>query len=356
MERDKPDRANRVNLAGIAAVLSAKPFRPLRFFPGKNAQTLAAHAYPRRFGLRLLLRSDERRFFEIEPDVKLLAHCRWQTNDLPERRLSPTLILVHGLEGSSDSVYLLGTAAKAFRSGFNVVRLNLRTCGGTEHLTQTLYHSGLSGDLRCVISELIDVDKLEKIFLGGFSLGGNMSLKLAGEWGANAPSELRGVCAVSPSIDLAACAQLIEQPSNRIYNDRFVSSLKKRMRRVQKLHPKRYEVDDLKAIRTIREFDSRVTARYGGFRDVADYYARSSSLPLIKQIKIPTLIIQARDDPFIPFDSFLDSSVAENPFVILLAPEYGGHVGFLAQSNSSNGEDRFWAENRLIEFCRLLAN
>jgi predicted alpha/beta-fold hydrolase len=306
--------------------------------------------------LRRFLRSDETRLFEVEQSVKLLAHCRWQTNDLPKRQSSPTLVLVHGLEGSSDSVYVLGTAAKAFRAGFNVVRLNLRTCGGTEHLTSTLYHSGLSADLRRVITEIITRDHLKNIFLAGFSLGGNMSLKLAGEWGANAPAELRGVCAVSPSIDLAACAHLIGQPSNRLYNRRFVGSLKNRLRRLQKLNPERYNVDGIELVRTIREFDSRVTAKFGGFRDVDDYYARSSALPLIKNISVPTLIIQAQDDPFIPFDSFLDGSLAANPFVILLAPKHGGHVGFLAANDSFNGEDRFWAENRLVEFCCLLAN
>jgi predicted alpha/beta-fold hydrolase len=349
-------KANAVILSEIARSLNSKPFRPHRLFRGRNAQTIAAYAYPRRFGLRRFLCFDQTRLFEVEPNVKLVAHCRWQTNDLSERQLSPTLVLVHGLEGSSDSVYVLGTAAKAFKAGFNVVRLNLRTCGGTEHLTNTLYHSGLSGDLRQVIDELIERDKLKNIFLAGFSLGGNMSLKLAGEWSANAPDELRGVCAVSPSIDLAACARSIEQPSNRLYNERFVSSLKNRMRRVQKLNPERYDVNGIELVRTIREFDSHVTARYGGFRDVADYYARSSSLPLIKQIRVPTLIIQAQDDPFIPFDSFLDPSLTENPFVILLAPKHGGHVGFLTKAGSAKGEDRFWAENRLVEFCRMLSN
>lgn len=355
MKTDKLAGVNKINLPEIASLLDSKPFRPLRLFQGKNAQTLAGYVFPRRFGLRRFFRFDETRLFAVEANVKLLAHCRWQTNDLPNRQSFPTLILVHGLEGSSDSVYLLGAAAKAFKAGFNVVRLNLRTCGGTEHLTNTLYHSGLSIDLQSVINEFIEREKLKNIFLAGFSLGGNMSLKLAGEWGANAPKELRGVCAVSPSIDLAKCALSIEQPSNRLYNQRFISSLKKRMRRIQKLNPESYDVKGIELIRTIREFDSRVTAPYGGFRDVADYYARSSALPLIKNISVPTLIIQAQDDPFIPFDSFLDPSLAANPFVVLLAPKHGGHVGFLAP-RTTNGEDCFWAENRLVEFCRLLAN
>lgn len=344
--------ADTVDLAEITRALSVTPFHPNQLFRGRHAQTLAGYIYPRRFGLRRILGGGETRLFEVEPNVKLQAHCRWQTK---KRQSTPTLILAHGLEGSSDSVYLLGTAAKAFKSGFNVLRLNLRTCGGTEHLTPTLYHSGLSQDLLAVISELIDRDELENIFLGGFSLGGNMSLKLAGELGANAPPELRGVCAVSPSIDLSVCAAAIEQPSNWLYNRRFVSSLKKRMRRVQRINPERYDLATIKTVRTIRDFDSRVTARYGGFRDVEDYYSRSSSLRLIKDIRIPTLIIHAQDDPFVPFDSFRHSSLAANPLVILLAPEHGGHVGFIGVNSRHGEEDRFWAENRLVEFCQLLS-
>ncbi|MEP6924117.1 MAG: alpha/beta fold hydrolase [Pyrinomonadaceae bacterium] len=353
MKIERLAEVNTIDLSEVAHILHIKPFRPNLLFRGHHAQTLAGYAYPRRFGLRRYLDGDEKRLFEVEPNVKLLAHCRWQPK---ERQSNPTLILVHGLEGSSDSVYLLGTAAKAFKAGFNVLRLNLRTCGGTEHLTSTLYHSGLSQDLRAVISELICTDGLENIFLGGFSLGGNMSLKLAGELGDSAPPQLRGICAVSPSIDLSLCATAIEQPSNWLYNRRFVSSLKKRIRRIQRINPERYDLADIKTVRTIREFDACVTARYGGFRDVEDYYTRSSSLRLIKDIRIPTLIIHAHDDPFVPFDSFRHPSLAANPFVILLAPKQGGHVGFIAaDTTAGNKEDRFWAENRLVEFCQLLS-
>jgi predicted alpha/beta-fold hydrolase len=247
---------------------------------------------------------------------------------------------------------MLGTAAKAFQAGFNVVRLNLRTCGGTETLTKTIYHSGMSWDLRAVINELISRDKLQNIFLAGFSLGGNMSLKLAGELGANAPAELHGVAAVSPSIDLAACAAAIERRSNWLYQQRFISSLKKRMRHIQKLYPELYNTNGLKEIRTIRDFDSRFTAIHGGFRDVDDYYARSSALQFIKDIRVPTLIIHAQDDPFVPYEPFCRSSLAENPFVTLLAPPNGGHVGFV--SDSRDDERRFWAEHKIVEFCRLL--
>lgn len=328
-------------------MLKAGMFRPHPLFRGGHAQTLLGYVYPRRRGFRSL-HEDEQQIFEVETGVKLAAHCRWQV-EKPQTR--PTLLLVHGLEGSSSSVYMLGTAAKAFHAGFNVVRLNLRTCGGTETLTKTIYHSGMSQDLRAIISELISRDRLEKIFLAGFSLGGNMSLKLAGELGANAPSELRGVAAVSPSIDLAMCAAAIERSSNWLYQQRFISSLKKRMRHIQKLYPEIYNTNGLKDVRTIRDFDSRFTAVHGGFRDVDDYYTRSSALPLIKDICVPTLIIHAQDDPFVPFVPFRHTSLAENSFVTLLAPPHGGHVGFVSDAQD---ERRFWAEYKIVEFFRLL--
>ena len=341
----------KTDLTAVADALRKKPFRPHPLFRTGHAQTLLGYLYPRRLKLATKLNSNEERLFEVATGTRLRALCNWQSGEKPSH---PTLLLVHGLEGSSDSVYMLGTAAKAFEIGFNVIRLNLRTCGGSEHLSQTLYHSGMSEDLRAVIEELIVRDNLRQIFLGGFSLGGNMSLKLAGEWSANAPEELRGICAVSPSIDLAAAADTISSSSNWLYNQRFLKSLSGRMRRVQKLYPESFAVDGIKEVRSIRDFDSRFTAVYGGFKDVDDYYARSSSLPLIEKIRIPTLIIHAQDDPFVPFEAFRSPLLAANPFVILLTPPNGGHVGFVAD-NSLPGENRFWAENRMTEFFRLLA-
>ena len=336
-------------LEEIARALAAKPFTPHPLFRSGHAQTLVAFAWPRRRRLREL-RSDEARLFEVEPGVRVLVHCRWQS----DRRTCPTLLLVHGLEGSSESIYMMSTALKAHRAGFNVLRLNIRTCGDTLHLTQTLYNSGMSADLRALITELVERDQLTGVFLCGFSLGGNMSLKLAGEYGADFPRELKGVCAVSPSVELAASAAAIERRSNWVYQRKFIRSLKRRMREAARLYPERYDASGLALIRTLREFDERYTAPHGGFSDAADYYARSSSLPLIPRIRVPTLIIHAEDDPFIPFDSLRHPSVGANPNVILLAPRHGGHVGFVSDGNT-RGEDRFWAENRLIEFCERMS-
>src|SRR5438477_4614320 len=142
------------------------------------------------------------RLYEVEPGTRLLAKCHWQR----PRRKHPTLVLVHGLEGSSESPYMRGIAEKAFEAGFNVLRMNQRNCGGTEHLTPTLCHSGLSGDFRAVLDELIERDNLPEICFAGYSTGGNLVLKMAGELAGRAPRELRGICAVCPCLDLASCA------------------------------------------------------------------------------------------------------------------------------------------------------
>src|SRR3984885_15758271 len=163
------------------------------------------------------------REFETEPGTRVLAHCHWQ----PRPQDHPTIVLLHGLEGSSESGYMLGTAEKAFVSGFNVVRLNQRNCGGTEKLTRTLYHSGLSDDIKTVLLELIDRDGLPEIFATGFSMGGNLVLKMAGEFGDVAPPPVRAFIAIAPSLDLAACADALAEARNFLYNRHFVKRLKK---------------------------------------------------------------------------------------------------------------------------------
>jgi predicted alpha/beta-fold hydrolase len=334
-------------LQEIASVLAEKPFTPHPLFVSGHAQTLSGYAWPRVFRMTEH-RHDEKRLFEIEPGVQLLAYCRWQA----DRHSHPTIIIVHGLEGSSDARYMLGTAAKALRANFNTVRLNLRNCGNTEHLTPTLYNSGMSGDLLAIANELIDRDGLRNIFVAGYSMSGNIALKLAGENGEKLIGRLSGIAAVSPSVDLSACAKAIERSDNWLYQKSFMWSLHRRIKQKEKLFPNLYDATDINLIRTIREFDERYTAADGGYKNADDYYARASSLTMIRDIRIPTLIVHAQDDPFIPYDSLQHPSIAANPNVILLAPEHGGHLGFV--SADTNGEDRFWSENRVVEFCKLV--
>ena len=354
-------------LTEVERAFAAKPFQPHPLFTNGHAQTLAGYAWPRRFRLRAL-QADEEHLFEVEPGIRVLAHCRWQEHRVDQ----PTMVLWHGIEGSSASIYMVGTADKAFRAGFNVVRMNVRNCGGTEHLTPTLYHGGLTEDLRVVIDELIARNRLSRIFLVGFSLGGNMVLKLAGEYGEGPPQEVSGVCAVSPSVDLNASSQLIGEKRNWIYHRNFVTRLQRRLDFKKDLYPDLYDPEALPLARTLREFDDRYTAPAFGFAGVDDYYAKASSLPLIGGIRIPTLIIHAQDDPFIPFAPLRDPSVTANPYVLLIATLRGGHVGFVAanaradsdEPDADSGEhqsvdpaeDRFWAENRVVEFCKLTNN
>ena len=242
---------------------------------------------------------------------------------------------------------MLGLAERAFVAGWNAVRLNQRNCGGTESLTPTLYNSGLSGDYRAVLFELIEKDSLPEIFFAGHSMGGNLFLKMAGELAGAAPSQLRAVAAVCPPVELGVCADAVGLPQNFIYQEHFVRNLKNRMKRKARLFPGKYDFSDMARARTLREFDDAVTAKYCGFRDASDYYTRSSALRVVAQIRVPTLIVTAQDDPFVPFANFSDLAIINNPHIQVIAPEHGGHCAFISRYS---GETRFWAEARLMEF------
>ncbi|HEV2287754.1 MAG TPA: alpha/beta fold hydrolase [Candidatus Acidoferrales bacterium] len=304
--------------------------------------TIAAAFWPRRMHFLGLATP---RFFETEPGTRVRADCHWQRD--PEQH--PTLVLLHGLEGSSDSGYMLGTADKAFGAGFNVLRLNQRNCGGTEDLTPTLYNSGLSCDVRAVVQRLIEMDRLPEIFVAGFSMGGNLVLKMAGEFRTTAPSQLRAVAGVCPSCDLGVCADAIGAPRNRLYERHFVRRLKRRMRWKSELFPCMYPLNGLDKVRTVRQFDNEITAKFCGFRDADDYYARSSALQFLPEVRMPTLLVAAQDDPLIPFRSFEEGAWHDNQLIELESPPHGGHCGFISRWR---GAERFWAEARIVEFCR----
>jgi len=336
-------------LAKVAAEFANKPFIPARYLTHGDIQTLGAYFWPARLRLQDTT-NDEERFFEVEAGSQVLARCRWQ----PDRTQHPTLVMWHGLEGSATSAYMLSTADKAFARGFNVVRMNVRNCGGTEHLTPTLYHGGLTTDLRVVIEQLIVNDGLSRIVIAGFSLGGNMVLKLAGEYGDSPPPEIKAIGAVSPSIDLSAGRDFLNLRRNLVYQKNFLLYLKRRLRRKERLYPGSYDVAGLNRVRSIEQFDDRFVAPAFGFDGVDDYYRKASSRPYIGRIRIPTLIIHAKDDPFIPFEPLTDPSIEANPFVLVMATEKGGHVAFV--SADLDDEDRFWAENRLVDFCEIVAS
>jgi uncharacterized protein len=319
----------------------ASDFVPVRWLRNPHLMTIAASFWRRRFAG---LPKGVPRNFEVETDSRVGGICHWQE----EARAHPTLVLLHGLEGSVDSGYMLGTAEKAYAAGFNVVRLNQRNCGGTESLTPTLYHSGLSGDIRAVLLELIVADGLAELFAAGFSMGGNLVLKMAGELGDAAPPEIRGFVAVAPAARLGACADALGEPQNFIYERHFVTRLKRHMRRKARLFPELYPIDGMRAIRTVRQWDDAITARFCGFADADDYYTQSSALSVVGAIRRPTLILAAKDDPFIPFSTFADPVIQANPNITVLATAHGGHCAFISQEK---GEARFWAEKQIVQFC-----
>ncbi len=335
-------------LEALSHRLAGRPFVPPPVMRNGHAMTILGKLRPRSPGI---VKDPEypgvRREFETEPGTRVVAWCHWQ-NDRLNR---PSVMVIHGLEGSAEASYVVGIATKAFAAGFNVLRYNVRGCGGTDHLSPKLYHSGLSVDLHYVVRELIESDGLPEIFLVGISMGGNQSLKFAGELADSAPRQLRGICAISPPISLEPCSYALMQPKNRLYEAMFLRSLRKTMRRKDQLFPGLYDLSRLDRIRHLWEWDD-IYQPYNGFRDARDYYAKASSLPFIPGIRVPTLIIHAQDDPFIPIEPFRDPRVVANPSVLMIECPHGGHVAFCGVRQPD--EDRAWAENRAVEFCLLL--
>jgi predicted alpha/beta-fold hydrolase len=286
----------------------------------------------------------EDRLIEVAPGIQVRCECHWQ----PDRRSALTVIAIHGLEGSSDSQYLRGIAQKALALGMNAVRMNQRNCGGTEHLAPTLYHSGLSADVGAVAQALIATEGLTRIALAGYSMGGNLVLKLAGEWGSAHP-ELKAVAAVCPALDLAASADALHEPVNRLYEMHFVRRLKQRLALKARLFPERFNISAANGASSVREFDNQVTAPFSGFRDADDYYARAAAANVVDQISVPTLIVYAADDPFIRIQPKTQAKILANRNLRYVETAHGGHCAFMA---SPNGYDGYWAERQVVDFLQ----
>jgi uncharacterized protein len=326
-------------------------FVPRRFLRNGHLQTLAGNFLPRKWSLP----EPESLLVEVEGPVgeygpsHVLCHCHWQPPEVRSRRL--TVVIVHGLEGSSSSQYVLGNTARALAAGLNVVRMNMRSCGGSDHLAPTIYHSGRSEDVAAVVSNLIDVQCLNQIALVGYSMGGNLVLKYAGEVAKNPPPQLKAVVGISPLMDLAASSAALHRLQNRIYEQHFLRSMLARVQRKIALYPKLYSGEDLGLIRSMRLFDQHIVARYGNFRDADDYYYSVASSQFAKDFSIPTLVVHSLDDPFIVMLPGTRSALIENPHVTYIETQYGGHCAFLSPALADDG---YWAEKTLLGF--LLAH
>lgn len=329
-----------------AGALIASPdwlhsFVPRRGLRNGHLQTLVGNYLPRP-AFQLVSQAE---IVEVDPTdgSRVLCHASWQPENTRTQRL--TVVLVHGLEGSSDSQYIRGLAARAWNAGCNVIRMNMRNCGDTDHLTSTLYHSGLSGDVGAVVQHFAEGFGLNQISLIGYSMGGNLVLKLAGEWGARSP--LCAVAAVCPAIDLAAGSDALHEPANRGYEWHFLRGLMRRYRHKASLYPHLYSTRGIGPVRSVREFDDKIVARYCGFHDADDYYFRAASARVVDRIAVPTLILQALDDPFIRLLPETQAAILANPNITLVETRYGGHCAYLG---SDPGDDIHWAESTVIRY------
>ena len=283
---------------------------------------------------------------------RVLVHCHWQAAPVA-MEAPPTVVLVHGLEGSSHSQYIVGNANKLWAAGCNVLRMNMRNCGATDALSPSLYHSGLSTDVIAVLRWAI-ARGCRRVVLAGYSMGGNLVLKAAGEIGAEAPPELVGVVAVSPPMDLRESADALHEPQNRIYERRFLKNLSARYRRKMRLFPAVFSPKRLQRVRSIRDFDEYVMAPSCGFTGANDYYDRAGASRVIRRIAVPTLIVHACDDPFIRLTPATRAQMETHPEITLLEPAHGGHCAFL--EDPAPEYDGRWAERALLEFVLTRTN
>ena len=280
---------------------------------------------------------------------RILCHCHWQ----PDAQSAPaTVLLLHGLEGSSHSQYIVSNTNRLWQAGMNVIRMNMRNCGGADALSPSLYHSGLSTDAQAVLTWCIERG-MPRIVLAGYSMGGNLVLKAAGELGDHAPPELLGVAAVSPPTDLRESADALHYWTNRIYERRFLRNLKARFIRKVQIFPAVFHRDRLRHVRSIRDFDEFVMTPYCGFHGADDYYARAGAARVLHRIAVPTLVVHAMDDPFIRMTASTRAALQHNPHITLVEPAHGGHCAFL--EDPAPGYDGLWAEDKLLRFVQQLA-
>ena len=301
-----------------------RPFRPI--VSNHHVLTVAGNFWPRRLDTERY--PVESKLFETEPGVQVLVQSQ-----RPPGKPHGDIVLVHGLEGSGESGYMRSLSQAGLEAGFAMHRFHMRTCGGTAHLCPTLYHAGLTSDLLAFLKSFD-----QPAYLVGFSLGGNVTLKLSGELGEDAGRFIAGTCAVSVPIDLAAGVKRLHRLDNLYYERRFLRRMCGRL-----IATGRYRKSDFRGIRSIFEIDDKITAPSFGFQGAAHYYATQSSNQFLHRIRVPTLVVQAQDDTFVPFEIFRIPVFDSNRHVTLLAPERGGHLGFI-----SRDKPRFWVDEQIM--------
>jgi predicted alpha/beta-fold hydrolase len=331
-------------------------FAPRRFLRNGHLQTIAGNFLPRSNALP----EPEAHIVQVAPATAtraachVLCHTHWQPKEVRRNRL--TVLLLHGLEGSSNSQYVIGNANKLWRAGANIIRMNMRNCNGTEHLSPSLYHSGMSGDVRAVAGHFVQAQQLESLALVGYSMGGNLVMKMAGEVTPAGMPQLKAVVGVSPAVDLGPSADALHERQNRLYERRFVRELVKRYRRKAALFPHIYSTERASQVRSIREFDEYLMTPHEGFAGADDYYHRAAAARVVDRIAVPALVLHALDDPFIRMTAETREKLVANPNIALVETQHGGHCAFLATPNPTQNNDGYWAETTLLRFLLATVN
>lgn len=313
------------------------PFRPLPFLGGGHRQTLAGQYWPDRprplpATQRMIAfpDGDQAAVFDSQPDG-------W-TNS------APLVALVHGMGGSHQSGYLRRLAARLFLLGCRVLRIDLRGCGASMATCKKIGHGGCSSDVRHILETIQRDDPDASLYLVGFSLGGNVVARMLAEAGTAPLPRLVRAVVINPPIDMEACSRLLQQPRNRLYERYFIKDLWRQARHREKLNPEQ-KAPSWNELTTLRRFDDLYTAPLSGFRDAAEYYAFASSASRAGQIRVPTLFLTSRDDPFIAVEPF--EALPKNEWLKVEIAPGGGHLGFLGK----DGRGGFrWADQRILRY------
>ncbi|MEF8938966.1 MAG: alpha/beta fold hydrolase [Salinivenus sp.] len=266
----------------------------------------------------------------------------------PDAASSRVAVLSHGLEGSTDRSYMRGMARALTRRGWDVCAWNLRGCSGPPNRHAATYHSGKTEDLARVVDHVLDRGYATAALVG-FSLGGNLTLKYLGERGPAVDDRIRGAAAFSVPVDLKASSRQIGRATNWHYTQYFLRSLGRKIRRKAEQHPDVVRARALRQVRTLRDFDDAYTAPLNGFRDADTYYRAASSKPLLSAIAVPTLLVNAANDPFLAASCYPTDRAAGHPYLTLEVPPSGGHVGFV----TLDGSGEYWSERRAASFLAV---
>lgn len=259
-------------------------------------------------------------------------------------------VVMHGLEGDSGRPYMKGMVKALNRNGWDAVAVNFRGCSGEPNKKLRMYHSGETEDLNSVICHVDASGIYRQVALVGFSLGGNVILKYLGEKGKMTHLLIKAAVTISVPCDLKACSDRLDELQNLPYVRRFLRLLHEKIRAKALMMPDSINDIGYERIKTLKAFDDRYTAPIHGFKDADDYYDKASSRGFLATISIPTLVINAADDPFLSSSCFPNEEAQASPHLFLDIPQHGGHVGFLAFNNS--GE--YWSETRTTSFLETV--